>query len=1141
MRKEITLGTTLHLTSAQHTELSLIVMQVLGQGASSIAYKAADPESKVIYVLKECFPIKGASRAADLSIVWESEELRQQAVTRAEKAAEMQLSLQGDAATANTNTHLITGLLEGYNTVYSLSSFHFTDTYDHCADKDLHELLITCRAVARAVGAYHKSGYLHLDIKPQNIMIYPETRDMVLLLDFDSVTPVNAISTGAIAYSASYAAPEQLKGNRSKIGFRSDIYAIGALIFSRIFQRVPEAEDRSSFADWDFSSNPFFRKLSPKTQRLTGDLLHRTLAVSPEKRYASCEELISALDGLIEESRPEHCYLLSSLHSMINSFVGREKELQEMDDFFCSQECGILALHGIGGIGKTELALYYANRYRANYDAVCFGKYSAGLAELFRNPDFISVANAPDCRGKNAIRQFGDSRTLLIIDNFDTLDDPDTADLFSLAEHCKLLLTTRCDFRSVYSNIRQLEIHELSDAEQFALFEEKAKTDFSGDEAEAVEEILTEIRGYTLLIPLIAQLLVKSDQSVIDLKNDICSSGIRAVPQEKVRIYKDANISAPVYNILRTVFDMSSFSEEKKNFLCFLSLLGDISVQRKALNSWIGKPQNDLINSLAEESWIKLAGTGKDALISVHPVIREIVLSESTPVISDLPWVNSYLSSYLERCNELSDELHEYSEYYSLCLHYLNGDYVNFDLIYVLQEPMRSEMRAKAHLNSVLISNLLKYNPCEENLTASFSFFEVVIDLDIERAYNFIYPILVQLAAIRLLQAVFAYKADENDPLEQKIEIFEVFSSMVYLMGRPDIEERESKFIVREVETISKNANRLMSNWFNSGNAYDASKFWFQLLSLGIAMGYQLFYTELNEDEQVTRYVSSAAKQYKALVHDLYEQYFKSGKKAQRYEQLLSEFDICMDPEKYNPRASAMMEEEEEAQKEQYQTDLDFYMEEEHARVARLTGLELEAYQLDQKIFGKLLADNCCGFGSLKRSRKDYSLLNDPNHQEKSLATLTGYLAQVDAFLAEHPERKKDLRASLKNIYESLCLLYGCMDDEENTLSYYLKCRNDELYFPWPFDRILDSLIDSGHINIAKYLIQKVIREKDKNSEKRPADPAEVNSIREKKSYYESLQSRLELAEKIDDEEWISQLEDEMEKLHLESTGFTIL
>ena len=284
MRIALLEASTLKLTrkSNKNTSREFVIHKVIGNGAGCIAYRAIDADSRIPVIIKECFPRNSGIREKNGSIIWNSKDDENAAFERFTNAFNTQLIIQSSPETMNTNTHLIDDLYTGNNTLYSVSDIHNAKTYDLDKDTSLQELLITIRAITRAVGEYHKLGYLHLDIKPQNILILPETRDIIKLLDFDSVVKkADAIYPGtSISYTHEYAAPELLQGKRNKLCEATDIYSIGAILFKRIFERNPAADDRGTFSDWNLSTVPLFKKLSNKTKRLTKELLNKTISAS---------------------------------------------------------------------------------------------------------------------------------------------------------------------------------------------------------------------------------------------------------------------------------------------------------------------------------------------------------------------------------------------------------------------------------------------------------------------------------------------------------------------------------------------------------------------------------------------------------------------------------------------------------------------------------------------------------------------------------------------------------------------------------------------------------------------------------------------------------------------------------------------
>lgn len=654
MRRAITIGTLVELTPYNNKDSSrtVAVKEMLGEGAGSIAYLVE--EDGLQFVMKECFPYSGADRGSDGAVVWRSGDVEAKSKSRFERAFHVQASLMSDLDAMNQTAHLAGSLYQANDTLCTLTIRKNARTYDKVEESCLSDILVTAKSVASIVGAYHKAGYLHLDIKPENIMVYPETREMVQMIDFDSIISFSEKDLFAPSFSPQYAAPELLALDTKQICEATDIYEIGATVFEKVFGRAPEAWDRSIFSDWTFPE--LYNGKSEKLKKLSREFFRKTLTAGVKDRYQSIDELIRCLNALIKESEKE-VFLISTLPDSKNTFVGREKELLEIADAF--EHSGIVILTGIGGIGKTELALHYAKKYRDQYDVICFGKVIGSLEKLFDDPQsrFLSIhgENRDDKRGTKKIDDLVDNRTLFIIDNLDSLDDPMTDELFSM--DCKVLVASRCDFHEEFPEIPQITIGELSEEDQIKLFLAEAGAAAVGCDEAIVRSILAEIDGYTLLIPLIAKLLPKSYVSPSELQRRIHSAGISAVPDTKIRQYKDVPLKGSVINILRTVFDMSALSDAENYVLKSILLFEGIYIEKQGLLEEIGLEYNDTVNDLAENGWIQLHGNFPHLVCSMHSIISQVYALDHRPRLSEMKWIEQTCKEFAEECDEYTEQV----------------------------------------------------------------------------------------------------------------------------------------------------------------------------------------------------------------------------------------------------------------------------------------------------------------------------------------------------------------------------------------------------------------------------------------------------------------------------------------------------
>jgi len=99
--------------------------------------------------------------------------------------------------------------------------------------------------IAEAVQHAHSCGVLHRDLKPSNILV--DSYDQVHLTDFGLAKQLKRADgltlTGELLGSPNYLSPEQAEGRLQEIDERSDVYALGAVLYQLLTTRPPFAAD----------------------------------------------------------------------------------------------------------------------------------------------------------------------------------------------------------------------------------------------------------------------------------------------------------------------------------------------------------------------------------------------------------------------------------------------------------------------------------------------------------------------------------------------------------------------------------------------------------------------------------------------------------------------------------------------------------------------------------------------------------------------------------------------------------------------------------------------------------------------------------------------------------------------------------
>jgi serine/threonine-protein kinase PpkA len=158
------------------------------------------------------------------------------------------------------------------------------------------EALAIVKDVARALSYAHKRGYVHRDIKPDNIMFRKD--GAVVLVDFGIVKAVNEKTrltrTGMSVGTPHYMSPEQIKAR--KLDGRSDLYSLGIVLFELLTGKVPyEAGDLVKLA-LKHTGDPV-PQLPAKLKDFQ-PLIDKMLAKDCHERVRNAEGLIRLIDAL---------------------------------------------------------------------------------------------------------------------------------------------------------------------------------------------------------------------------------------------------------------------------------------------------------------------------------------------------------------------------------------------------------------------------------------------------------------------------------------------------------------------------------------------------------------------------------------------------------------------------------------------------------------------------------------------------------------------------------------------------------------------------------------------------------------------------------------------------------------------------
>ena len=179
----------------------------------------------------------------------------------------------------------------------SMEMFHGQSLEDG-PSLSLGDILLVFRMVATGLNAMHEAGYVHCDIKPNNILISPE--GTIQIIDLGQSCKIGAIKT-RIQGTPDYIAPEQV--NRQHISHRTDIFNFGATMYWALTgKNVPtliankvDVGMKGAQKKKCLSPHEIYKKIPVKLS----DIVMQCVQHKPADRPANMSEIISRLDVMI--------------------------------------------------------------------------------------------------------------------------------------------------------------------------------------------------------------------------------------------------------------------------------------------------------------------------------------------------------------------------------------------------------------------------------------------------------------------------------------------------------------------------------------------------------------------------------------------------------------------------------------------------------------------------------------------------------------------------------------------------------------------------------------------------------------------------------------------------------------------------
>ncbi|HEX3599751.1 MAG TPA: bifunctional serine/threonine-protein kinase/formylglycine-generating enzyme family protein [Lacipirellulaceae bacterium] len=202
------------------------------------------------------------------------------------------------------------------DTIYIVSDFVSGKTLDDwLVDRRITALdaATLCARIADALQHAHEQGVVHRDLKPANIMI--DSVGEPHILDFGmarrEVGEVTVTTDGQILGTPEYMSPEQAQGESHTADRRSDIYALGVVLFQLFTGELPfRGNVRMVIHQVIHDDPPFPRTLNGTISKDLETVTLKCLEKEPERRYQAAKDLGEELRRYVA-GKPVHARPIS--------------------------------------------------------------------------------------------------------------------------------------------------------------------------------------------------------------------------------------------------------------------------------------------------------------------------------------------------------------------------------------------------------------------------------------------------------------------------------------------------------------------------------------------------------------------------------------------------------------------------------------------------------------------------------------------------------------------------------------------------------------------------------------------------------------------------------------------------------------
>ncbi|MBE9184837.1 AAA family ATPase [Microcoleus sp. LEGE 07076] len=234
----------------------------------------------------------------------------------------------------------------------------------------IRKFLSTAVPLTKALISLHQNQVIHKDIKPDNIIINPQTKQ-IKIADFSIASRLKKEQTDLknpdrLEGTLAYMSPEQTGRMNRAVDYRSDFYSLGVTFYELLTGQLPfTSSDPLEIVHCHIAKQPLpLQQFNPQIPPVLIQIVAKLMAKNAEDRYQTATGLLADLErcqneiensGTISNFLPGQLDTLSQL-SIPQKLYGRETQITQLLQVFDKVSKGsgqIVLVSGYSGIGKS--------------------------------------------------------------------------------------------------------------------------------------------------------------------------------------------------------------------------------------------------------------------------------------------------------------------------------------------------------------------------------------------------------------------------------------------------------------------------------------------------------------------------------------------------------------------------------------------------------------------------------------------------------------------------------------------------------------------------------------------------------------------------------------------------------------------